>query len=330
METVRVLKRRTEAAIGYIAENIDRLRHPAYCSLTKDAEDLYRIWRNDCPCEQPEFVHSRWLDVQPCFARLVENGMPYSFLHDPTLSRKFYRIGFGRPQEHELEYLLDGVSENTRDLVRQYRESPVGKPTMDCPQLGISVNSLGMLYYFARIIEQLNRHDFGSIIEFGGGYGSLCRVFLELLPKPPTYVIIDLPEILALQYVFLRGSSSEYRVFPHTSLPIELKEGSLNLVPVHLIEELPLGGDLFVSTFALSEAGKAMQEIITRCSFLNCKAAYMVGQNARSIETEGVHSWESPETIHSAAQRVFDTVELAPFHLADAWELMAWRETNNS
>ncbi|MFC1896225.1 hypothetical protein ACFL0Q_06140 [Thermodesulfobacteriota bacterium] len=326
IQKAHVFKKKVQASVAYILKNIDYLRYPGYYSLAKEAKGLYKIWRHDCPREQPEFVHSRWSDVQPRCAKIIENGVPYNFLHDLTLSRMFYRIGFKKPQEYEFDFLLNNVSEKTRSLVKQYRESPVGKPAIDCPQLGISVNSLGMLYYYARITEKLKRWDFNSIVEFGGGYASLCRVFLELLPKHPTYVIIDLPEILSLQHVFLRWSSNEYRVFPHTTQPIEIKKGFVNLVPVHLIEEAPFDGDLFISTFALSEAGRAMQVIITKRCFLNCKATYIVGQNAKEIDLQDGHSWESPEMIHSEAKRLFDNVQIEPFHFADAWELIGWSE----
>lgn len=147
-------------------------------------------------------------------------------------------------------------------------------------------------------------------------------MFLELLPKHPTYVLIDLPEMLALQYVFLRRSSTTYRVIAHTSLPIGIEENCVNLVPVHLIEAVPLTGDLFISTFALSETPNCVQEVIVRRRFFNCKSIYIVGQDPEA------ELWRDAslevDMIHHAAYSVFDNVQLEPFHFASAWEMIAW------
>lgn len=297
-------------------------RHPAYYFLCQEAKGLYKAWNEEFSDISQELVHPIWFDVQPIFAQLVLGGVPYDFLQHPAVRRMFYRSGFQEPQQHELAYLRN-TREEIWNLVRQYRESPVGVPSIDCPELGISANSLGMLYYFARITEQLDTKCLNAIVEFGGGYGALCRVFLELLPKHPTYVMIDLPEVLALQYIFLRGSSDTYRVVAHTSLPINLKEGHVNLVPVHWVEEVALKCDLFVSTFALSEAPRLAQEIIARDCLSNAKSAYIVGQNPEA-ERWRHRSLESTDMIHRAVYSVFPKVRLEPFHFASAWEMIAW------
>jgi len=253
----------------------------------------------------------------------VLGGVPYDFLQHHQVRGMFYRSGFEEPQQRELVYLRNAHAEICA-LIQRYGESPVGRPSIDCPELGISANSLGMLYYFARIIGQLGKEHLDSIVEFGGGCGSLCRVFLELLPTHPTYVIIDLPEMLALQYIFLRGSSDTYRVVAHTSLPIDIKENCVNLVPVHLIEGLTLSPDLFVSTFALSESPQSIHEIVAERRFFDTKSLYMVGQDTAAERWKKI-SFESMDAIRHIAYDVFPNVQLEPFHFADAWEMIAWR-----
>jgi hypothetical protein len=285
------------------------------------AARLHRTWSVGLSGLTQEFVHPLWLEAQPIFARLVREGVPYDFLQHPVVRGMFVRTGFAKPQEYELEYLRRS-NEKIWALTKMYRESSVGGPVFDCSELGISVNSLGMLYYFARITEHLNNGPLNSIIEFGGGYGSLCRVFLELLPKAPTYMIVDLPEMLAIQYVFLKASSRGYRVVAHTSLPLHVKEGCVNLVPVHLIEGANLKPELFVSTFALSEATSSLQQAIAKCGFFDAGLAYIVGQNIKAEMWRDV-SLEPPDTIHAAAYSQYDNVKLNPFHFGDSWELIA-------
>jgi hypothetical protein len=316
------VKRKMRPLIGYLRKSLSYLRHPAYYSLCREAKAPYKAWNQEFSGIRQELVHPHWLNVQPTFAQLVLGGMPYDFLQHHLVRRMFCRSGFEEPQQHELAYLHNARAD-IWNLVRRYRESPIGKPTIDCPELGISVNSLGMLYYFVRITEQLDRGRPSSIMEFGAGYGCLCRVFLELLPRHPTYVIIDIPEMLALQYVFLRGSSDTYQVIAHTSLPIDIKENCVNLVPVHLIEAVAFRPDLFVSTFALSETPKPVHEIVARHRFFNAKSIYIVGQNPEAERWRHV-SLESMDVIRCAAYDVFANVQLEPFHFADAWEIMAW------
>jgi hypothetical protein len=188
--------------------------------------------------------------------------------------------------------------------------------------LQISVNSLGMLYYFARMAEQLDVSSLDTIVEFGGGYGCLCRVFQELLPRRPAYVIVDLPEMLALQYVFLRASAPQYRIVPHTSAPTRIEAGTINLVPVHLAPLLSIRPDLFVSTFAISETPQRVQDDIARQGFFHAKATYLAGQETDAQLWRHI-GLESSQALHRAVHDNFSHVRIQPFHYASAWELFA-------
>lgn len=282
------------------------------------AKHFYTIWNSALTGKG--FVHPLWSDVQPFFKEMILGGIPYNFLSLPIVQRMFFRSGFDSPQKHEMEYLRS--HEAVWKLCTRYKESLVGQPSKDCPELGISANSLGMLYYFGRISEQAPGLRLNSIIEFGGGYGCLCRVFLELLPRKPTYVIIDLPEMLALQYVFLRASCRSYKIAAHTELPLKIKKECVNLVPVSHLGELSFSADLFVSTFALSEATDVVQKALARNKFCGVNSLYIVGQNTQAQPWKEL-ALEPPDVIQSAASEAFRKVSIRPFHFADAWEMVA-------
>jgi len=243
------------------------------------------------------------------------------------VAHQFCRSGFKEPQQHELNYLRSRPRA-VGNLIRRYRESSIGGPALDCPELQISANSLGMLYYFTRIAEAAGLESLHTIAEFGGGYGCLCRVFLELLPRPPTYIIIDLPEMLALQYVFLKASSPAYKVVPHTTAPLRIEPGAVNLVPVHLADSLTARPDLFVSTFALSETPWKLQEKVARGGFFGSKSVYLVGQETDTEFWKHV-ALDSPQALHRAMHDRFNKVRLQPYHFACAWELFASDPKNN-
>lgn len=315
------VKRNGKSLIWHLQKWIAYSLHPSYYCLCQDAKKFYKTWSETFSDKSQGLVHPLWLGFQPIFAQLVLGGVPYDFLRYPVVGKVFYRAGFGEPQQHELAYLRNTRSE-IWNAVEEYRESPIGRPIIDCPELEISVNSLGMLYYFARIAEQLDTSCLSTIVEFGGGYGSLCRVFLESLPLPPTYVIVDLPEMLALQYVFLRGSSSDYRVIAHTSLPVDLRENYVNLVPVHWAKEATLQCDVFISTFALSEAPRSTQRMVVEACLPNARAVYIVGQYPEADQWKSL-SLERADVIHQSVRDTFLNVRLQPFHFADSWEVIA-------
>jgi len=299
-----------------------------YEALAQEAKNLHAAWEKAFAPVAGQFLHPLWQKARPAFAALIQNGVPMDFLKHPEVAQMFCRGGFGEPQQHELNYLRSRPPA-LRDLLRRYRESNIGHPTLDCRDLPISVNSLGMLYYFARIVEAAGVGALQTIAEFGGGYGCLCRVFLELLPGPPTYIIIDLPGMLALQYVFLKASSPACKVVPHTAAPLRIVPGSVNLVPVHLAHSVPARPDFFVSTFALSETPWKLQEKLARGGFWGSKSLYLVGQET-DTQFWKFAGLDSPQALHRAVHDRFAQVRLQPYHFASAWELFASMPKSNS
>jgi putative sugar O-methyltransferase len=295
--------------------------------FAREAKDLHAAWEKAFSPVADQFLHPVWQKARPAFLPLIQNGVPGNFLKHSEVAHQFCRSGFGEPQQHELNYLR-GLPRPLADLIGRYRESNIGGPTPDCGELQISANSLGMLYYFARIAEAGGLESLHTIAEFGGGYGCLCRVFLELLPRPPTYIIIDLPEMLALQYVFLKASSPQYKIVPHTAAPLRIEPGAVNLVPVHLVDSVSTRPDLFVSTFALSETPWKLQEKVARGGFFGSKSVYLVGQET-TTEFWQYAALDSPQALHRAVHDCFGQVRLQPYHFACAWELFASQPKSN-
>ncbi len=90
--------------------------------------------------------------------------------------------------------------------------------------------------------------DGHCVIEFGGGYGSMCRL-VHALGFAGTYVIFDLPHILALQqyYLGLHGIIAGEAASCQVRLCSDLDTVKT------IIDSLPEGGFSVISTWALSE-----------------------------------------------------------------------------
>jgi hypothetical protein len=100
-------------------------------------------------------------------------------------------------------------------------------------------------------------HDAGCIVEFGGGYGSMCRL-IHALGFRGRYVIFDLPHVLALQryYLALQGIDTETNaVNPGSGVRLA---ADLDTVQ-HLIGENQFAA---ISTWALSEMPLSLRQRI--------------------------------------------------------------------
>ena len=87
-----------------------------------------------------------------------------------------------------------------------------------------------------------------------------------------TYIIMDLPELSALQYVYLSSIFGRKAVnFINKEMNIE--KGKINLISsdyfIHLDKEI--NADAFISNWALTESGKDYQDYIKKNNFFAAK-----------------------------------------------------------
>jgi hypothetical protein len=290
--------------------------------VQREAQELYRIWSTIGTDE--ELLHPIWQEAGAAFGELVTGGVPPDFLSDPLVRHMLYRTGYEELEKIEAAY-LESTRPWIRDLCARYREPRLGQPVLDSPSTRSSVSTLNKLYYFARIAETVPPAKLATVMEFGGGYGLMCHVLMELVEPRPTYVMVDLPELLALQYVYLRGGSS-IPVTPHTETPVRIREGTVNLVPVQLLASIELECDLFISTFALSETPVSLQDFVAQeREFFGASCLYLTGQNIQDDLWRG-YSLQQMDSVRRAVEQLYDTVRLEPFPVVSAWELTATRD----
>lgn len=113
--------------------------------------------------------------------------------------------------------------------------------------------------------------NLGIVVEFGGGYGGSTRVLNRLMNTTGTIVVVDLPQMLQLQYYYLSevGLETRLRICSFDGdLPVQ---GKINLLPAHFSESLSaissMKPDLFVATWSLSEAPRETQEFIRELDY---------------------------------------------------------------
>ena len=91
-------------------------------------------------------------------------------------------------------------------------------------------------FYYAQMIDKiLSRTNKKSIIEIGGGFGGLARIF-RTLNKENTYYIIDLIETGILAYYFLKKSNVPVEIV--TIYPLDAKPGVVYIIPTNIYKDI--------------------------------------------------------------------------------------------
>ncbi len=115
-----------------------------------------------------------------------------------------------------------------------------------------ATSSRNCRFYVAEIGRDIS--TIGTVVEWGGGYGNLAKLFRRLHGGAPTYVVLDIPIFSAVQWLYLSAVLGEQSVSLHTRPGQEVRPGAVNLVPIGLAHDLHVPADLFVSTWALNES----------------------------------------------------------------------------
>ena len=206
-----------------------------------------------------------WSENANRLRHLVLTKDPRSFLRWDVIRRTMFVTDAPYVGE-ELSYLKHLPDWHER-WCRAIKESPGGCPTSYVLYPASSENLIHHAYHLARFEEQTHRRvdDLACVLEFGGGYGSMCRLFHNLGFRG-RYLIFDLPAFSALQRFFLRsigmcvGSPDEFR---DRSSGVAL---SSNVGDLHTLvaDGSDNGRALFLATWSISEAPIALRDAVLR------------------------------------------------------------------
>jgi len=111
-----------------------------------------------------------------------------------------------------------------------------------------AIHHLYHLLYYARKTN-FNIKNVKTVVEWGGGYGSLARLFKRINPEPFTYIIIDTPIFSTLQLLFLSTIFGVECINLIKKGTDRVVEGKINLVPLTCLAGVDIPkADLFIST----------------------------------------------------------------------------------
>ncbi|HEV2765501.1 MAG TPA: hypothetical protein VGV38_21135 [Pyrinomonadaceae bacterium] len=195
-----------------------------------------------------------WARVLNHFRHLVATQDPRAFLTWGHLQTMF--VGDADYVRPELEHLRRQPDWETR-WRKAVEESPVGKPARYPAWPESSGNLLHHAYHVCRFEEAtgLRAEELELVIEFGGGYGSMCRLF-HALGFRGRYVIFDFAEFSCLQEYFLKSLGLPVRQ------AASMKDGAPGVATLSDVDELGATvealaprarASLLLATWSLSE-----------------------------------------------------------------------------
>jgi hypothetical protein len=240
----------------------------AFTSLAKRFHGTYDALRE---CDVSFFTTPMWDGFRSDLENTFLPSPPFSFLRNPTILKTMFVTAGGRWMREELAY-LEGHMPETR-LRELLAEDYAGDPYLFNAKYMTSHNTIHTLYHLARYSAATgcDLEDIHNVVEWGGGYGNLARIFQRLKSPSLTYTIVDLPIMSMIQSIYLSSILGEDKVRIIQSPEMTLKDGVINLLPVGHLKDHEPRGDLFVSTWALNESSENAQKYVTSRAWFDSK-----------------------------------------------------------
>ena len=220
-------------------------------------------------------AESAWLANRTTLRKCILEEDPREFLTWDVVTGSMF-VGNRPFIESELSYLMNRPDwkQAWEDIIE---EDPAGTPKPYKGYRRSSGNRIHQAYHLARFEQEtgLSVGKVPLIVEFGGGYGSLCRL-VHKLGFNGQYIIFDLPEFVALQKFYL-GS---------LAMPlIEAKDIASGGRGILCTSDLSSLGSvtpqeaktsLFIATWSLSETDIAFREQVMTLPAIDDAGAYLI------------------------------------------------------
>ncbi|MBA3034974.1 MAG: hypothetical protein FP814_00615 [Desulfobacterium sp.] len=246
-------------------------------------------------CSQSE---KEWNNNLYRLRELVLNDDPRQFLRWDVILRTMFaaHAGYVFPELKYLRTRLDWNSRWSKAIV----ESRSGHPIPHWQYPSSSGNLIHHAYHVAQFEEKTKTRVDGMnfIIEFGGGYGSMCRLFYNLGFRGK-YIIFDLPEFSALQEFFLKSIGI---TVCSTDSFNNSKEGAYCVSDLEKLKAIQsnheeMSNSMFIATWSISEAPIYLRNSIL--SLISSFKAFLIGYQDQFGEVSNIDFFKNYAVAHS-------------------------------
>jgi hypothetical protein len=227
-----------------------------------------------------KFVTRHWSNYNLTFEKICIPEPPFDFLRNPQIMFSMFMTAGGAGLKREISYLEKRFSRIR--LKRILQEDCVGNPLIINKRYLSSRNSISHLTVIARFLEttKCKLEEVNTIIEWGGGYGDHAKIFTRLKNTQTTYILIDTPLFSCLQYLYLGTIFGMDKVNLIKNAETKIEPKKFNLLPVSLVEKYKLVGEVFVSTWALSESSRYSQDYVFKRRWFGARNVLLAYQKA--------------------------------------------------
>lgn len=243
-----------------IIENLPYLQKKKFMRLSSQTTSLYKDIRGG---SVNEFLMDFWEKQNQELKKFFIPKAPFNFLSHPIIRNTMFVSESQGWVPIELP-LLKKIFDN--NLVKLSKEDRVGGPEMlsDTSYLS-SANTIHHLYHLAKYEEfsAVKIAEIDSVVEWGGGYGNMAKLYKRLNPMG-SYTIIDTDLFCTIQWLYLTT------LLPIGSVNIVRKRsdvlvsGKINILPLKYLKSHIPNGELFVSTWGLSESTITAQDFVLK------------------------------------------------------------------
>ncbi|MCM2282149.1 MAG: putative sugar O-methyltransferase [Bdellovibrionaceae bacterium] len=214
---------------------------------------------------------------------------------------------FHHPADTEYDYLQK--SQFPKSLLIEDR---IGNPTPYYRDTSTSGNLVHTAYNLEMLVQRLPHRDlnaFDMIIEFGGGYGSMCRLTRKYGFKNK-YVIFDLPDFNCIQKFFLSSALPAARI---AQVPDQLQDSptllTSELQTVSQARQRATGKVLVLATWSLSECPEQLREEFLKATNPD---AFFIAFQKNFGEVDNMRFFENLKARHQALRWETAPIEQLP------------------
>ena len=130
---------------------------------------------------------------------LIKEKKLDNFLRQGFIQKMF----FVHNRLYNVIFLREILSSKSNFFIKLLEENSIGNPVPFFLYKKSSGNRIRHLFLLKKIFDYGQITDVDAVIEIGGGYGCMAKIFQEINPNVD-YTIFDLPEVNLLQYYYLK------------------------------------------------------------------------------------------------------------------------------
>ena len=208
-----------------------------------------------------KIIKEEWNKNRLNFRNRLKSSFDYSFLKNKDIAGLMFQSDMNLAMKE-----LDFLNKNLLNKIVEYNFS---NPNLDIGNKMMSTNTIHHIYHISRYLNyKKQKPEIKSALEWGGGYGNMAKIFFETFDELETYTIIDIPEFIVVQKLYLTSYFGEENVRIVKNVN-DIKSG-VNLISINDALEMEFkSNDIFISTWALTESSLYCQEFAEKKGFLN-------------------------------------------------------------